>query len=171
MRTTLMMALLTLTAAPVAVAAAAPTAHTRPLTPSTVALLADAAERSLIVRTLLQGLEQTDIVVYLSDSMSESAGQPSACVGFLSRAAGTRYLLVRIDRWRLSPTDRIALLGHELQHAAEIAAAPDVQDGAALGRLYQHIGWESRRGQFETSDARLIGRRIKDELAGHEAPR
>ena len=54
---------------------------------------------------------------------------------------------------RLSPLDRIALLGHELRHATEVAAAPDVRDEAALARLIARIGWAKSRGQFETDAA------------------
>jgi len=170
MRTTPILLVLTLFAGDVALAGAAPRpswTHTRPLTPGAIRMLADATERSSIVRTLLQDLEQTDIVVYLTDSMAGTADEPATYLGFLSRAAGTRYLLIRIDRWRLPAGECIVWLGHELQHAIEIAAAPDVKDAAGLAKLYRHIGWEGQKGRFESAGAQTIGNRVRDQLAGY----
>ena len=171
MRTTLVLVLLTLAAAHPAVAGAAttpPWTHTRPLTPRAAALLADATTRSSIVRTLLRDLERSDVVVYLSDSMVGWAGEPRAYLSFVSSTASTRYLVVRIDRWRLAPLERIAWLGHELQHAMEVAAAPDVKDASGLTRLYRRIGWEDRKGRFESDRAQAIGHRVRDQLSGFE---
>ena len=170
MRTTRVLVLLTLSAAHPATAGAAttPSTHTRPLTPSAAALLADATTRSSIVRTLLQDLERTDVVVYLSDSMVGWAGEPRAYLSFMSSTASTRYLVVRIDRWRLAPFERIAWLGHELQHAMEVAAAPDVKNASGLTHLYRRIGWEDTKGRFESDAARAIGHRVRNQLFGHE---
>jgi hypothetical protein len=129
-------------------------------------MLADAATRSSIVRSLLEDLERTDVVVYVSDSMSGLPGEPAAYLEFVSYAAGTRYLLVRIDRWKLSPSDRIIWLGHELQHALEVAADPDVKDAAGLARLYRRIGWEGQTGRFDTRGARDTGIRVRNQLTG-----
>jgi hypothetical protein len=171
MRTTLVLVLLTLSAAHPAVAGAAtttPWTHTRPLTPGAAALLADATTRSSIVRTLLQDLERTDVVVYLSDSMTGWAGEPRAYLSFVSSPASTRYLVVRIDHRRLAPFERIAWLGHELRHALEVAAAPDVKDAGGLTHLYRRIGWEDTKGRFESDAARAIGHRVRNQLFGHE---
>jgi hypothetical protein len=168
MRTAIIMVLLGLVAAN---AAAAETVklpswtHTRPLTPGATALVAAAAERSSVIRTLLADLEQTDVVVYFTDSMLGFENEPRAYLSFLSRAAGTRYLMVRINSLPMLPFDRIALLGHELQHAREVAAAPEVQDSAGLARLYRHIGWEGEWGRFETDQARDIGILVRNQLA------
>ena len=91
--------------------------HMRPLTPGAADLLRRAAERSMIPRTQLEALEQTDIVVYLADSMSRADAGVKASLEFVASAGGKRYVLVTIERWRLSPCEVIAWLGHELQHA------------------------------------------------------
>ena len=44
---------------------------------------------------------------------------------------------------RGAPEDSIAVLGHELQHAVEVAEAIDVNDNGGLARLYQRIGLRS----------------------------
>lgn len=106
-----------------------PWTHTHPLSSSAIELLADATERSSIVASLLDELEQTDVVVYIVDSMPGVISGPTSYLAFLSLDATARYLLIRIDRFRLSPPERIVSLGHELQHALEVAAAPDVKGG------------------------------------------
>jgi hypothetical protein len=169
MRITLALALLVL----IAVRAAAgplegrgPLAHVRPLTPSAAELLDRAASRSAIVRAQLEQLERTDVVVYVVDSMSGSGGEIRALLEFVSCAAGIRYLVVRIDRWRLAPNDAVAWLGHELQHAMEIAADTSVRSAAQMARLYRTIGWEGPTGQFETEQARKAGHHVLNELVG-----
>jgi len=144
-----------------------PWTHTRALTPGAAALLAEATERSPAIRKLVDDLERTDVVVYLSDSMSGFESESQAYLTFVAAAAGLRYLLVRVDPWRSQQSERIARLGHELQHATEIAQAPEVRDGDGVRRLYKHIGWEGQRGRFESSHAREVGDLVRNELAGH----
>lgn len=141
--------------------------HTRPLTSGALALLEEATERSAIITTLLEDLERTDIVVYVTDAMS-GVGGPTSHLSFLSQEGGMRYLLVRIDFWRLSPIERLAWLGHELEHALEVAEAPKVRDAAGLARLYQRIGWPSGDKKFETARARDVFIRLRGELARRE---
>jgi hypothetical protein len=52
------------------------------------------------------------------------------------------------------------------RHALEIAAAADVQDIDGVRQLYRRIGHEGMAGRFETSEARAVGNRVRDELAG-----
>ena len=118
------------------------------------------------MRGLVERLDETDVVVYLADAIEGCSPNLRACLTFLASAAGTRYLLVRTDRWLVAPWDRIGWLAHELQHAMEIAAAPSVQDPASLGRFYGRVGWQSGPGRFETSQARVTGDRARQQLAG-----
>jgi hypothetical protein len=134
-------------------APAHPWTHTRPVTPGAASLLAEAAGRSPVVTSLLQDLEGTDVVVYLSDALSGSPGAPRAYLSFVAYAAGTRYLLIHVDRWRLQPAERAIWLGHELEHALEVAAAPEVRDAGTLADLYRRIGWQTVGGHFETEHA------------------
>jgi len=140
--------------------------HTRPLSQSAADLLTRAAQRSVTVRAELQALEQTDVVVYLVDAMAREGSGVRASLAFVAFAAGTRYVLVTIDRWRLHPCEAIAWLGHELQHALEIASAPEVKEAAQMARFYHRIGWEHQRDRFETDAARAAGHRVRDELTG-----
>lgn len=139
--------------------------HIRPLTASSAKLVTDAAARSPIVSALLDSLEQTDVFVYVKDCIDE-VSHPRAFVRFVAYTPGRRYLLIQIDRWRVMPNQCTAWLAHELQHALEVASAPEVTDAASLARLYRRIGYESGPGQFETDLAQAVGRRVFDELAG-----
>jgi hypothetical protein len=167
MRTTLITLLLAITAAESVLADPVPLpawTRTRPLSASATELLASATERSSIVATLLDELERSDIIVYLTDLAPPAMNGPMSHLVFLSRDPSSRYLLVRIDHWRLSPAERIALLGHELQHALEIAAAPEVRDSPGLAQLYRRIGWESQKDRFESEAAKAVGNRVRSEL-------
>lgn len=145
--------------------------HVRPLGPIARDLLATSTRRSDVVRDLVDALERTDVVAYLSCSMVGSKANVSAHMRFVSSAAGVRYVLIDIDVWASAPWTVVALFGHELQHALEVAAAPDVHDLATFGALYRRIGWEGDRGHFETEAARAMGRRVRDQLSGFASKR
>ena len=62
--------------------------------------------------------------------------------------------------------DLISTIGHELQHALEVAAATDVKDQRGLERLYQQIGQAGLdKRSYDTEAAQVTGRRIRAELA------
>lgn len=131
--------------------------HVRPLGPEAAAFLADAGQRAAIVRDLVAGLADTDVVVYVKDGREGCGRGLRACLTFLVSAANVRYLLVRIDRWQVAPWERIGWLAHELQHAIEIARAPEIRDATSLARFYGRVGWRSGPGRFETTLARSAG--------------
>lgn len=168
MRTPLIGLLLMLCTAPAARAANEPNGlwHVRPLTDSTKALLADAVRRSDIIAGLVRDLNAANVIVYVVDGIRNDSSEPSASLRFISCAGGVRYLLIKIDRWLAAPWVRIAELGHELQHAVEVARAPDVRDGKGLARLYLRIGWEGERGRFESEEAVRVGNRVLYQLLG-----
>jgi hypothetical protein len=53
----------------------------------------------------------------------------------------------------MSGSDFAPLLGHELQHAVEIAERDEVRDEDAVRRLYKEIGRAGPRDSFETDAA------------------
>jgi hypothetical protein len=66
----------------------------------------------------------------------------------------------------------VSVLGHELQHAVEIAAAPEVRDLATQRNFYLRTGYETRGGGYFESEAALeAGRRVAAEFAGCRRPR
>ncbi len=119
-------------------------------------LLQCGLEKSPTIRRLAAALEATDVVVLLElrNDMKVGSGE----LRLMTAAAGVRRLLVRIDARNPLP-DRLKWLGHELQHALEVASAPEVRDNAAMVHLFTRIGTLIDNG-FETDAAMR---------AGHEA--
>jgi hypothetical protein len=140
--------------------------HTRALTRPSAELIAKARTRAPSIRAQMEALERTDVVVYVTEHCALSASEPPAYVRFISAESGTRYLKLTINCWRVSDAVRIQMLGHELQHALEIAAAPHVRDDRTLTGLYLRIGYEVRPRQFETRAARAMDHRVRKELSG-----
>jgi hypothetical protein len=147
-----------------AAAEPARSSHLRGLTPAGRELITEALERSVIIRGLVDALERTDVVVYVTLDLIEHQNQ-SGYLSFLSSAGGVRYVVVKID-WRAIGPHRIATLGHELQHALEVASAPQVRDVRTFAAFYREIGWRTGGGKYETDLARETGRRVELELAG-----
>jgi hypothetical protein len=128
--------------------------------------LVEGARRSALVRGILEDLERSDVIVHVMARASSSAGseEPKAYLCFAASAGAVRYLHVTVDTWRAGKWESIPLLGHELQHALEVARAPEVRDRRTFEAFYNRIGWQSGAQRFETDLARATGRRIQAEL-------
>jgi hypothetical protein len=128
-------------------------------------LLAEGLTRSRTFASLVTALNRSDVIVYIESVMV----LPKGTMGRLSMmplAGAFRYLRVQI-RAELSRSEAIALIGHELRHAMEIAAATDVRDASAMIRLYQRIGHASAgEHAYDTEAAQDTGRIVRRELAG-----
>jgi hypothetical protein len=58
------------------------------------------------------------------------------------------------------------MLGHELQHALEIAGARDVVDERGVRDLYERIGLPGRKpNQFETLEAQRVQALVRKDYA------
>jgi hypothetical protein len=115
---------------------------------------------------LIERLAASDLIVYVQTADSLPGGVGGQ-LSFVTKTATVRY--VRIE---LSPEgsvlEKVALLGHELQHAVEVANAPRVTDSQALAMLYLHIGTARPNGtRYESAAARYAGDRVRDELQGY----
>ena len=60
--------------------------------------------------------------------------------------------------------DAVAVLGHELQHAVEVAEAFDVNDQDGLAKLYQRIGIRGGEHVYDTVAAQQMGKTVRREL-------
>ena len=121
-------------------------------------LVAEAVERSPTLRTLVRRIEASDVVVYLLCDDHPRAGIAGRLT-FVSKAGGNRYLLVRLARLKYRSL-QMAVLGHELQHAVEIADTPAIVDPPSLAREYERIGHinvrSSAQGIAFDSDADIV---------------
>jgi hypothetical protein len=125
------------------------------------AVVASAIRASLTIADLVQRLERSDVFVYVEVAPIEVR---TAKTILLAAPGPFRYLLVSIHIDQ-PPDQQIVLLGHELQHALEIAEAPGVRDDAALAALYRRIGWMAGgANKFETHLAQATGARVRRDL-------
>ena len=107
-------------------------------------LIQQGLARSGTLQELASHLERAGVIVFLSYGRqlpSNTAGRTR----FMAASGGWRYLSTELSD-RLSRLDLMALLAHELQHAVEIADAPEVVDEASLKELYRRLGADSGPG-------------------------
>jgi hypothetical protein len=137
-----------------------------------VTLLSDGVKKSATLRALTERLSKSDVIVYVRpDVLSRNANQ--GYLSFLSSSGGYRYLVVHLPVGQ-SKQQQIAMLGHELQHAAVIADAPSVVDSDTLRKEFERIGKvtlaaNGRDFSFDSQAAADARQRILRELAG-DAP-
>ena len=121
------------------------------------------ASGSLTFSTLLDRLATSDVIVYVEIVPRISTGV-SGHLLFVTSTRTVRYLRVALadDGGR---TEMVSRLGHELQHAVEIADAPCVRDSEAVARFYQAIGGTDMGGsRYDSAAARAAGERVREEL-------
>jgi hypothetical protein len=144
----------------------APDRRVRGADPRLQSLLAEGLHRSRTFAALMTAVNRSDVIVYIESVMV----LPKGTMGRLSltpmaTTGGVRYLRVQI-RADLSRRESIALIGHELRHALEIAADAGVRDTTALIRLYERIGHASGGDHaYDTEAAQDTGRTVLRELA------
>ena len=85
----------------------------------------------------------------------------------MTSQGGYRYLRITIATI-LRDYDRVPILGHELQHAVEIARS-NAADPESIRKYSESDGYETRERFFETRSALRAEKRIRDELLVLEA--
>jgi hypothetical protein len=140
--------------------------HVRPLDASTRAAFISGMKGSPLFRELVAQLEGSDLIVHVeSDCTMRDRVQGKLL--FVTAAGGVRYLRVRIG-CAVSGIRQVAILGHELQHAVEVADAPSVVDESTMAEEYRRIGFPSRGdtdgSSFESRAAIDAGERILRDL-------
>jgi hypothetical protein len=141
-----------------------PFPHIRAAEPQMRALIEDAIDSSATVRALVARIMASDVVVFVACE-DDPAVKTSGRLNFMTSAGGVRYVVIRLRPKRR--TAAIAMLAHELQHAAEIADTSSIVDEASLAREYSRIGYRSRSAHglaFDTKAAVDVGRRVAEEL-------
>ena len=141
-----------------------PYRHVRTTNSRVQKLLETGVARSATFTSLLARLDASDVIVYIEESDS----MPKTLEGRLlltPLANNQRYLRIQINRLG-TPHDMIALIGHELRHAIEVAEATDVRNERDLERLYRRIGApSSAMHTYDTDAAQATGRRVWKELS------
>lgn len=128
------------------------------------ALLVEGVRRSPTFAALLTALNRSDVIVYVEKVMTlpkDTAGR----LTIVPMAGTQRYLRIHI-RTDLMKNEAISLIGHEMQHALEVAGEIDVRDAGGLIRLYERIGHSSGGEHvYDTIAAQDTGRQVRRELA------
>jgi len=147
-------------------AGAAP--HVRPETREARALLADLTERSVTVRRLVDQLSHSNVIVYVRHRAFTDTTLDGR-IGIVRSDGPNRILIVELRCGR-SLVNQLVALGHELQHAVEIAGAAHVVDAPTLAEHYGVIGKRTNSGPgsltFETDAARDTSIEVRRELLG-----
>ena len=139
-------------------------AHVRAMQPDGEKLLALGLATSTTFRGLVDRLEHSDVIVYV-DVQSDMPQSLGGSLQFLARSATDRFVRIRINR-NSSHLWQTALLGHELQHAVEVANSPDVESTSGLRALYRRIGVRTGVDAFDSMAAQQAGYAVRAELAG-----
>jgi hypothetical protein len=140
----------------------APTRHIRTSATSVRKLMRHGFRHSSTFAALVSRLQRSDVIVYVED-VARLPGSLEGRMMMLPRVNGFRYIRIQLSL-RGAPEDSIALLGHELQHAVEVAQAAEVVDAKGLERLYQRIGVRSGPQVYDTTAAQDTGRIVRREL-------
>jgi hypothetical protein len=139
--------------------------HVRSLELELLDDLQKGAHASPTLKSLLDRLETSDVVVYLmfDHAMPEHiAGR----ISLMAAVPGRRYLRVSIDRRNIG-CQRLAILAHELQHAVEIADEAEATDQERVASLYRRIGFRTGQGLKPSFDSELAiqtGQQVRREV-------
>jgi hypothetical protein len=146
-----------------------PFPHIRTAEPRLRALIDDAVTASATVRALVDRITASDVVVFVTCEPTPHT-RIGGRLNFMTTAGGFRYVVIRLKT--MHRVAAIAMLAHELQHAAEVADTPAIVDEASLAREYARIGYRRHALHglaFDTKAAVEVGRRVVDELAAGKA--
>lgn len=129
---------------------------------ASASLLKEALRRSATINRLVDQIQASDLLVIVAKSNDRTL---RGLTQFSSAEGDLRILITRVTTF-LIEDEQLAVLGHELQHVCEIAAAPEVTNQAALRQLFERIGdrttWSGDR--YETAAALAIERRVLEEV-------
>jgi hypothetical protein len=139
-------------------------ARLRPASSFEAGLIEEGLCRSVTLRSLVATLKTSDLIVYVNVKRLLS-GSLAGGLQFVAATATSRIIRVVIGL-TVDRAARIALLGHELQHAVEVAGAPHIRSSAALADYYRSHGVPgATQHAYETEAARLTEARIRTEAA------
>ena len=161
------LALIALTlSAPAARAAGDDTEHVRTIDSRPNALIAEGMRRSPTFRMLVDRLNHSTVFVYIQHQLLPA--NLGGRLTFVGGAERWRYLRIEIE-CRQSRASQISALGHELQHAVEIADAGAAVDRTSIRSLYGTIGFaiDNSQQRFESDAAKAAGHRVRRELSSH----
>ena len=134
-------------------------------------LLVQGLQRSATIRGLVTQLEKRDVIVYI-ELQPTLKRRLAGTLTWIAATKEHRYVRVSLNP-ELSTDLAISTLGHELQHALEVANATSIVSDATMERFYREHGESNntRANGWDTEAARVAGDDVRRELAGNRATR
>lgn len=114
------------------------------------------------VARLVATLDAHDVVVYVRTGYLRVPGQ----LQVVGATRGVRYLCITLNVPG-PEAELIAALAHELQHAVEVASAPEITDCASMIRYYETHGQRMAGGAYCTCEAQKTTDVVRYELAAN----
>jgi hypothetical protein len=132
--------------------------------PGIRALIEHGQAHSATFRRLVTELNGSDVVVHVVGGRLPE-GLRGQLRHTVAAAEGVRYLFITVDT-RVAGQLAIAIIGHELQHALEVARAPEVGRTVRVDDFFEKITDAPCRSArcFETSAAMRIQEDVAREL-------
>jgi hypothetical protein len=142
------------------------TPHIRPESRDARRFVEEAMEKSATIRELIDRLAESDVVAYVRFRAFGEIGVDGR-LRFLAATTAQRYVVIDLACAR-PRIDEIAIFGHELHHALEIAAAPTIVNSPTLAEYYARAGIElggiAGVRMFETRAARATAEIVRKEV-------
>ena len=143
------------------------TPHVRAESANLQAVLTEATRDSPTISSLVDRIRASNVIAHVECARFKSFTLEGRTL-FVLATRDVRYVRVQVDCLRPGP-ELAAIIGHELQHVAEIADAPDVIDQRSFVRLLNTIGFSRGGGRddaYETEAALLTEARVVQEMTG-----
>jgi hypothetical protein len=139
----------------------APHARVRGVGPKLMAIINEATARSMTFRGLVDQINSTDGIVYVSEGQCNHGVR--ACLSNTMTMAGpNRVLRILIDP-RKADRELMGSIGHELQHAVEVLSHRHIRSSSEITLFYiNSVGLSGDR--FETYAAIVTGNAVRTEL-------
>jgi len=137
--------------------------HVRSTDPRVQEWLRIGAAESQTFRSLLNLLGESDLIVHVQavDRLA-TAGQTY----FVTATGTARYVRIEV-MFRGNVNEMVALIGHELQHAVEIAEERRIRDRQTLALFYKGMpGNSMTTNEYDSVAARVIEDRVRREMWG-----
>lgn len=136
-----------------------------------VAVASAAAGRSASLKDLLDRVERTDGLVFLT--APPVTGPATRLLGGLSHRVSTagRYRVLTIVVPGKVDDATIAIVAHELRHALEVLELSAATNEGDVDALFNRIGWHTSERTVETQAAMDAGNAVARELKASKAPR
>ena len=140
--------------------------HVRSTDPLVRAWIKNGAAESQTLSGLLAELAASDVIVHVV-LVHRLGGGVDGQLSFVAATPTARYLRIEITRLG-ARADTIALIAHELQHAAEVAGSPRVRDPQSMATLYLHLGASMKDPRhYDSAAARLTEDTVRREVLGY----